>query len=209
VTQPTIHWGKVPIGDSVTNEEAKLLRKENHELRKQIAELQRQIDQRMETARERHPPKITAKAKKGAETPAPTDALAAYRAGSEQWADPHDQFFHTMYERLVARLLRDPEVIRLSLTRPVIQVEVATPTLALDGSSLKGRVALLISKDFFATTRRHSEIKRELERTGTSVHSSNLSNTLNDLVKLGFLTYESPAGYLGVPEMKVHVRRNP
>lgn len=110
----------------------------------------------------------------------------------------------SLFQRFRDRLMRDPVVLRILAERPTIELAIEVTKVAVDGSSLKGRVALLIQRDFFKSAKRHNEVVKELERTGPQVNSGNTATALKDFVKLGFLTNEE-TGYLAVAGMKVNL----
>jgi hypothetical protein len=111
-----------------------------------------------------------------------------------------------LYRRFVERLLREaPAHLRVLTVKPELEVQVERRTVTANGSSLTGRIARLIAGGFFGETRRHTEIRKELERTGAAVHGGNLSRDLGKLVIDGFLTDEAGEGYRAVQDMKVNI----
>jgi hypothetical protein len=111
-----------------------------------------------------------------------------------------------VYQYVRRRLLADPQVLKVLATKPEIVVEEERVTVEVDASSVKGRVAKLLATNWFkGTTQRHADIKRELERTGTSINNKSLSVVLAELVRTGFLTDEGASGYKPVEGMKARV----
>lgn len=109
-----------------------------------------------------------------------------------------------LFQRFRARLLKDPVVLKVLTTRPELIVEVKTATITVDGRTLPGRVAELVGRQFFDTPKRHVDVKKQLERTGTAVNGGDLTRQLKALVVKGFLTDEAH-GYQSVPGMKASV----
>lgn len=194
-----------PEEPTVTEQEAQRLRDENATLRGQIDQLSQQVANLSR--------KIQAESSndKGAEdvprsglrdrgnvgsTPASADRSAVVALNGD-----FDEIYRALKDRLVADA---PGIIRVLTIRPELEVRVERKTFALDGSSLKGRIAVLLSKGFFRETKRHADAKREMERTGTQVNSGNMATALKDLVRDGFLTNEDE-GYKEVVGMKSRI----
>lgn len=190
-----VHWAKIGIGDHVTHEQAEELKRENAELRLEIQKLERLLRRDRDQERVSRPPAEKRKTRVMAE------AIASERPVFENGYNN----FEDVYQAIYARILREPEIIRLKVAKPRIDLEIETPTITIDGASLKGRIAGLLAKGFFDGPCRNAEVKRELERTGGGVANSNLSNALHDFVKLGFLTDEGKSGFQSVPGMLVNV----
>jgi hypothetical protein len=99
--------------------------------------------------------------------------------------------FEATYAAIKRRLVDDaPAILKVLTIAPELVVSVERKTLTADGKSLRGRIALMIRAGFFTEARPQSETKKELERTGPSVHSANLMRALDALVGDGFLTDE-------------------
>lgn len=194
-----VHWAKIGIGDHVTHEQAEELKRENAELRLEIQKLERLLRRDRDQERVARPPAEKPKTRIREEHITSQRPLPAQDNGFA------DDFEEGLYLRLLARILREPEIIRLKVAKPRIDLEIEMPTITIDGASLKGRIAGLLAKGFFDGPCRNAEVKRELERTGGGVANSNLSNALHDFVKLGFLTDEEKLGFQSVPGMLVNV----
>jgi hypothetical protein len=110
------------------------------------------------------------------------------------------------YQAIKARLIAEaPQLLKVLVDRPELEIAVERQVVTADGTSTKGRVARLIAAEYLAESKRFSEILRELERTGTRVNNKSLSVALQELVVGGFLTKESVDRYKAVPEMRVRV----
>jgi hypothetical protein len=110
-----------------------------------------------------------------------------------------------IYAEVKRRAADDPCVLRLLAEKQEIKVVVERKTVDIDGSSLKGRLARLISVGFFDEGRTQSGARSELKRTGPDVNQGNLWKTLAALVTDGFLTLESGKEYRAVEGMKINV----
>ena len=106
-----------------------------------------------------------------------------------------------------AQILSDEQVLmKLATLRPEIEITVERRVQAIEGGSLKGRVAGLIARGWInSEPKRPGEINKELNRTGGQVHPANLGRALNDFVLDGFLTREND-GYAKAPAIKVTTR---
>ncbi len=114
--------------------------------------------------------------------------------------------FEATYLAIRDRLLKDPHVIAVLQRQKRIDVIVEEEVLEMDGKSLAGRIAKLVHQKFFDAVKRHTEVYKELMRTGTEPNSGNVTKELARLVKYGFLTKEGKEGYLAVPGMKVNIK---
>jgi hypothetical protein len=177
---------------TVTEEEARELREENANLKRRVEDLLNELNRVPAIDRE-------------ASTPSAAAPVRRHPADIELPSVPLNGDGEAIYQFVKQRLaLEAPGIIKLLTIKPELEVQVQRKTLSLDGGSLKGRVAAVIAKGFLKESQRHADVKRELERTGASVNSGNLTTTLKDLVRDGFLTNEGD-GYKEVPEMRVRI----
>lgn len=110
-----------------------------------------------------------------------------------------------LYQRIKERLIDEaPHVLKLISTRPEITVAAEVVQIEMNSASLGGRVATILYHGFFKSPKKHKDVRRELERTGTRINVGNLSRELKRFVQLGFLTNEAD-GFVAVPEMKVNI----
>ena len=101
------------------------------------------------------------------------------------------------------------EVVTIELERnkPEIEVTVKRYTVQMNDSSTVGRVAVLITENFFSTGRRNGEVVKELGMRGPSTNSVAISEALSKLVNMGFLARDADGSrYRAVEGMKVRIK---
>lgn len=101
----------------------------------------------------------------------------------------------------------DPAVLQLLQACPELRIVRKVQTISMDGSSLRGALAILISEKFFDKEIEFAAVRVELIRRGflgSKAPNLQISQALQGLVELGFLTKEAN-GYRVVPKMKVEV----
>jgi hypothetical protein len=109
-------------------------------------------------------------------------------------------------KRLIDDMAIDPILLQLMTSRPELEILVEPRRVSLDGSTLRGRVAKLLGNGFLKEPRKLYAIRQELARTGTDPGGGgNLSTTVSDLVKDGFLLREGE-GFMLAPGVKVSTR---
>jgi hypothetical protein len=134
-------------------------------------------------------------------------APAAAPARATPAAPPMDDNEEDLYQRFKARLMKDaPGLLRVLATVPEIEVETEIKVIKTDGSSLSGRVALMIASGWFDNPKSPADARRELKRTGTDP-GSNVNRELDRLRNAGFLT-EEPEGFQVAPGMKKNIRKS-
>ncbi|HEY3972354.1 MAG TPA: hypothetical protein VGM18_05070 [Candidatus Sulfotelmatobacter sp.] len=89
---------------------------------------------------------------------------------------------------------------------PVIDVSVRKYVIEADDSTLKGRLAVLISQNFFDSAKTGNAAYVEMQRRGFSTAKPNVYRELDKLAEMGFLTKEGTEGYRTVSGMKVNVK---
>ena len=136
--------------------------------------------------------------------PVSQDVNAPNRAANPETRNPNPDL-ETVWAYIKARAADDPAVIAVMARRPEIEVNLTREKITVDGKTLAGRVATLVANRFFDAGRKHTEIRRELERTGPQINSGNLSTELKKLKALGFLTEET-GEYKTVAGMKAHIK---
>lgn len=172
--------------DAVSPREAEELRSENAELKERIAELER----------------IVAAHDDGPAKPVESNgfrSLTSHDLAASGVAS-------TLYDMILKRLLSEPKLLAVSKRRSEIEVSESVERIDVDGKTLRGRVALLITKGFFDEPTTASAAFTELQRTGFSTAKPNVYKECDNLTSLGFLTKEKD-GYQTVKEMKVNVVR--
>jgi len=113
-----------------------------------------------------------------------------------------------LYSAVRARLLQDPVLMKLVQERNEIEVTVRRNVIAMDSGTLRGAIAGLVARHFFAEQRGASEVKRELERRGSGSALPNVCKELDRITEMGFLYVEGAKGgrkYIEVPDMKVNI----
>ncbi len=109
-----------------------------------------------------------------------------------EWSASETLANEALYQAIKARLIKEaPSVIRILAQRPEILLEVERDVISMDAKTLRGRVARLIHQGWFDEPKTTSAARRELARTGADPGGGgSLSETLAELVRLGFLTRE-------------------
>lgn len=118
-----------------------------------------------------------------------------------------------LYQAIKARLIEeahsDPTVLALVLNRPELHVRIQRQTIDVDGDTLRGRIAQLMSEGFFDQPIGPGTVITELMRRGAGADVKfNVSKELQTLSSMGFLFREgktSDTKYQLVPEMKVRI----
>lgn len=112
-----------------------------------------------------------------------------------------------LYQRFKSRLTKEaPKLLQILGIAPEISVSNERETIEVDGKSLRGRLAMLISKGWFDEPHNASMAWTELKRTGKDPGKPNVYKECDRLVEIGFLTKESE-GYQVVPGMKSSIRK--
>lgn len=108
-------------------------------------------------------------------------------------------------------LLVNTEVpqLRVGIDKPEISILLKRKTIEMDGSSVVGTIAILISEGFFDQTITAQKVISELRRRGLSFKDGTARDRCADIAQMGFLTKEGKEGYRAVPQMKVNVTEVP
>jgi hypothetical protein len=109
-----------------------------------------------------------------------------------------------VYRYVVDRATKDPGILQILRQQPELHVETERQTVSVKGDTLRGRLALLISKGFFEAPKNGNVTYNELKRIGASVARPNVYRELDKLAEMGFLTSEE-LGYQSVKSMKVNI----
>lgn len=110
--------------------------------------------------------------------------------------DQMEKLYQFFRKRMLDDLTTDPIFLKMIHERQHIEVEVTPRVVALDGSTLRGRVARLMAAGFFKTPRTVSAVRKELSRTGPDPGGGgNLGNVINEFKRDGFFVDEA-GGYL-------------
>ena len=87
-----------------------------------------------------------------------------------------------------------PTDLEVQVNRPELTVVMQRPKLTVDGESLKGRILILMSEQFFIEPKSCGQIRTGVKRIGPDTNTANISRVMDELVKFGFVTEES-SGY--------------
>jgi hypothetical protein len=109
-----------------------------------------------------------------------------------------------IYSEMKHRAQNDPGILHLLASRPELRVQIEVPVLEADGKTLRGGIALLIHRGFFAAPKNGNTTFNELQRLGRKTAKPNVYRELDNLAELGFLTKE-PDGYVST-DLKVSVK---
>ena len=110
-----------------------------------------------------------------------------------------------IYRKIVDMAQKDPVVLRVLTQRPEIEVAVERKKIQMDGSTVPGRLAILISEGWFDENKTGNAAFDELKRRGASCAKPGVYAQCDKLAEMGFLFKELPAGYRANPAMKVNV----
>jgi hypothetical protein len=132
------------------------------------------------------------------------DALQTRSPAKQHPASNGSHDLETVYRYIVDRATKDPGILQLICQRPELHVETQRQTVSVKDDTLRGRLALLISKGFFEAPKNGNVTYVELKRIGASVARPNVYRELDKLAEMGFLTAEE-SGYQSVKSMKVNI----
>lgn len=140
--------------------------------------------------------------------PVAPDASAPNKNSSSPAPDsrlPTPSDSNGFYAAFKRRLLADPQVLDVLAERPEIEVRLIRPTVQLDGGTLRGKLALLISEGWFESPRNGNAAYSELRgRRGFPTAKPNVYRELDKLTEMGFLVKEA-GGYQAVEGMKCRI----
>jgi hypothetical protein len=174
---------KIEEEPTVKESEAQALREENEWLRKRLANIEAS-----EAARSRRIVELEA-----------DDPTKAERVNARMLSDA------MTYEAIKAKLIEDaPAILRVLYEQPELRVEVERKVIAVNGDTLRGRIARLIAADFFDKAKTSADVQAELGRRGRAPSNIELGNELKALTEMGFFTRENKWITL-VAGMKVNV----
>jgi hypothetical protein len=109
-----------------------------------------------------------------------------------------------IYQEVKMRAAQDPGILELLTRRPELCVTVERPTIEVNGDTLRGALAVLLTRKFFDKPQNGNSAFNELKRLGRAVAKPNVYRELDKLAELGFVTKEE-TGYQAVPGMKVQI----
>lgn len=136
------------------------------------------------------------------------ESLPAKVPAAEQPSTPgHAVDEEVLYQRFKSRLIKEaPALLCVLAAGPELEVTIERQVLDVNGSTLRGRLALMIADGYFDTARPGADAFKELGRNGFSTANPNVYRELKELAALGFLTSEAD-GYKAVPDMKKSIRK--
>jgi hypothetical protein len=111
-----------------------------------------------------------------------------------------------LWSAIKARITKDPVCLKIMATEPEIQFEVTKRTIEVDGDSLRGNIARLITEGFFDNPTAGNAAFNELQKRGVSVAKPSVYRECDALTTLGFF-YKLSDGYQVVSGMKRNVVR--
>jgi len=220
----------------VTNEQADALRAENEQLRRDVRALEQKLEAALrrsqETPADVETPRELQRSSAASERRDPPShrasggAVSRAEAGESETARADEDLdtlaklgievekLYALFERRL--MARSPAlVLEIAQARPELSIAVKREVISADGSSLRGRVGLLISEGWFDQGRGGTQTQRELARRGKDPGPGNMYAELDALAELGFLTIEQGKDTSGrarkeyrvVGAMKVNVRQ--
>lgn len=113
-----------------------------------------------------------------------------------------DALYSSILNRLLQDLPQHPRVLQLMTSSPEIVVRVQKQSVDLDGSTLRGRLAILVAENFFENLASGHSAWQELEKRGIGSSKPNVYRELDKLTEMGFLL-KLVGGFQSVPGMKV------
>lgn len=175
--------------DTVNEIEAEQLRNENADLRRKLDDLRARLEQ-AESSNARVPESAPA---------------SGHRDRGDAGSTPVSATdTDALYQDFKRRLLAEPAVARVLMTKKEISVEAKREIVTLDGTSWLGRVAALIAEGFFDTPQKSSVVFREASRRGATGVAPRADEACKKLLGMGFLTREED-GFKAVEGMKVNI----
>jgi hypothetical protein len=173
------------------------------ESERQLADLQRQFDDFRKTSGWQKPPSVVLaegsrdmQTKPSADGPCGTDCSA-----------PSEE---RLVKLVLAQVRRDPVLIKLSREVPSIDVKINRTVVAMDDTTIKGRIAVMIAGRFFRGVNSFDQIRKELFRRGLSQETPNvrISKAMSDYVDMGFFYRAAEGGYELVEQAESRVVAN-
>lgn len=114
----------------------------------------------------------------------------------------------SIYSYVRDRLMKEPKLLMVAVTKPEIDVAVKVETVSVDGSTALGMTARLISEGFFDGAATSTTAWKEAQRRGFGGVAARIYEACEKLTVMGFLTSEGKGvGYKAVPGMKVNIKR--
>jgi len=183
--------------NAVTSEQAEALRAENQQLKQRIRALEETLDG------------LRSSNSKPAAVP-PADPRDPPYPNGHPASDTGDleKLYQAIKRRLIQELPKDPEVIRIVLSQPDLQVRVERKVLEIKGDTPQGRFAQLIAEGFFDQPMPANAAFMELRRRGASIAMPSVSNFCRSFATDGYLLIEGSGKgqkYQKAPAAKVRI----
>lgn len=157
------------------------------ESERQVKALNREVAELKETVR-----KLTVTAKQPVDHGDPPSGSA--KPFLARYAVPADG--EAWYQFIKKRASQDPDMLKMLVTQPKIELTIQRPVIELDHSTLRGRIAGLIAEGYFDEPRNGNTVYNELrERRKFPTAKPNVYRECDKLAEMGFLTFEG-TGYL-------------
>lgn len=183
-------------GDEMFKERAEKAEAEVKQLRADVLDLRRQLNDYREIGN--FPPNG------GGDLKLPAAAAIEMMGGNKRGA-PSEWTMEEMYLYVRTRALNDPTVLQLLASEREMRINVEPVTLEAAGDSLRGAVALLIHRGFFAAPKNGNAVYKELMRIGRKVATRTVYDELDRIAEWGFLTKESDG--FQATDLKVMVKK--
>jgi len=116
-----------------------------------------------------------------------------------------EELYQAFKARLLAELPIDPIMLHVLATRPEIVVDVERQVLNLDASTIKGRIAIVAAGGYMNEPRSQADIRKQMERTGPTVNTGDLSKAMRSLLSTGIVVVDNDRWTLA-PGVKVTER---
>jgi hypothetical protein len=111
-----------------------------------------------------------------------------------------------LYQRFKARLLKEPAVLKVLASVPEIEISETREVIEVDGKSVRGQIARLITSGFFDEVTNGNTVFNELKRIGATVAKPTAYKECDKLTSMGFLTRETD-GYRIAPGAKARIKK--
>jgi len=105
----------------------------------------------------------------------------------------------------ILQVTTEQKTLRTSVTKPEVEVRVKRRVIEMDGETVEGMIAILLSEGFFDDTKTGAAVVVELRRRGLSFGDATPYKRLGEIAGQGFLTREGKAAFRAVPGMKVNI----
>jgi len=105
----------------------------------------------------------------------------------------------------VLQVNTEQKTLRTAINKPEVEVRVKRRIIEMDGETVEGMIAVLLSEGFFDDTKTGATVVTELRRRGLTFGDATPYKRLGEIAAQGFLTREGKAAFRAVPGMKVNI----